>query len=265
MISVPMQSPLRAAAAGLAMLLALFLQPPQVQAQDLHITAGITPSYFSGSYGTNFRTDIFYLPLDLEAKTGNLTLKATIPYIRVHSQGAVIAGGAVIGTTGGQPTTRSGLGDIWLEARYRIKLDNQGDSISPYAKLKLGTASRANGLGTGANDVEFGGRFRTRIGERFFPFAQLGYRIHGQAAGIVLDDVLTYQAGVSYLVNAANIATLLYAGHESTQPGLAPASEIIGAWNFRVRRDTDLQAFGLLGLSNGSPDYGGGLSYMYHF
>jgi hypothetical protein len=265
MSSAPMQPLLRAAATGLTILLALFLRSPQAQAQDLRLTAGITPSYFSGSYGTNFRTDIFYLPFDLRADTGNLTLKATIPYIRVHSQGAVIAGGAVVGTTGGQPTTRSGLGDIWLEGRYKIRLDNQGNSVSPYVKLKLGTASRAKGLGTGANDVEFGGRFRTRIGERFFPFAQLGYRIHGNVPGIVLDDILTYQAGVSYVVNAANVATLLYAGHESTQPGLAPASELIGAWNFRIRRDTDLQAFGLVGLSNGSPDYGGGLSYMYHF
>jgi hypothetical protein len=257
-------SGLRIAAFCLSMLTGLLIHAPEAAARD-GITASITPSYYSGNYGTNSTTDILYIPLDVRAQTGDLTLKATIPYIRVHSQGAVIAGGAVVGNTGGQPTTRSGLGDIWLEARYRIKLDNNGNSVSPYAKLKLGTASRAKGLGTGANDVEFGGRFRTRIGARTFPFAQLGYRIHGQAAGIVLNDILTYQAGFSYLVNADNIATLLYAGHESSQPGLAAASEIIGAWNVRAARNTDLQVFALLGLSSGSPDYGGGLSYLYHF
>ncbi|HXH63974.1 MAG TPA: hypothetical protein VNH42_00525 [Mariprofundaceae bacterium] len=254
----------RIAAVWAGVLMCMFSHAPQAVARE-GITAGITPSYYSGKYGTNNTTDILYVPLDIKADTGNLTLKVTIPYIRVHSQGAVIAGGAVIGNTGGQPTTRSGLGDIWLEARYRIDLDNRGNSISPYAKVKFGTASRANGLGTGANDVEFGGRFRARVGDRFFPFAQLGYRIHGQAANLVLNDILTYQAGFSYLVNVDNVATLLYAGHESSQPGLAPASEIIGAWNVKAGRDTDLQVFGLVGLSNGSPDYGGGLSYMYHF
>ena len=203
----PMPFTFRTAVTGLTLLLSMAFCAVPAAARDIRITAGITPSYFSGSYGTNFRTDIFYLPLDLRADSGDLTLKATIPYIRVHSEGAVIAGGAVVGTAGGQPTTRSGLGDIWLEARYRIRLDNSGTSVSPYAKLKLGTASRANGLGTGANDVEFGGRFRTRLGTRFYPFALLGYRIQGKVAGIVLDNVLTYQAGLSYVVDADNIAT----------------------------------------------------------
>jgi|GEM_PF-765301 len=265
MIPFHKQSTLLAAAAGLTMLLSLFMHVPQARAQDTRITASITPSYYSGTYGTNTRTDIFYLPLNFLARTGNLTLKATIPYIRVHSQGAIIAGGAVVGNTGGQPTTHSGLGDIWLEARYRIPLDNQGNSVSPYVKLKLGTASKSQGLGTGANDIEFGGRFFTHIGKRFYPFAQIGYRILGQSAGITLNNIMTYRAGFSYVVDAKNIGTLLYDGHASSQPGLAPASELIGAWNYRIRRDSDLQAFGLLGLSNGSPDYGGGISYLYHF
>lgn len=241
------------------------LLPLSIQAQEPRITASLTPSYFSGSYGTGSRTDIFYLPLDLQTDIGAWTLKATIPYLRVHSHGAIIAGGTVVGTTNGRPATHGGLGDIWLQARYRIHLDDRGESISPYLKLKLGTASRAQGLGTGANDYEYGGILRLRAGERLFPFAQLGYRVRGQAAGFVLNDTLTYQAGASYLVDTANIATVLYAGHASSQPGLAAASALIGAWNYRLRPDSEFQAYGLLGLSTGSPDYGGGLSYLYHF
>jgi len=264
MIPSQKQSTLLATVAGLTMLLSLSMHATQAHAQETRITASITPSYYSGTYGTNTRTDIFYLPLNFLARTGNLTLKATIPYIRVHSQGAIIAGGAVVGT-GGQARTTSGLGDIWLEARYRIRLNNQGTSVAPYVKVKLGTASKSKGLGTGANDYEFGGRFITRIGRRVYPFAQIGYRILGSSAGLALNNFMTYRVGVSYVVDARNIGTLLYDGHQSSQPGLAAASELIGAWNYRIRRDSDLQAFALLGLSSGSPDYGGGISYLYHF
>ena len=260
----PRLSKLRLTAAAISAVLLLANHIPQAAARE-GITASITPAYYTGKYNTNSNTDVLYVPLAFKYETGNVYLKVTVPYIRVHSQqGVIIVGGIVVGT-GGVPTTQSGLGDIWLEGRYRIKLDNKGNSVSPYVKIKLGTASQAKGLGTGANDIEFGGWFRTRIGKRFFPFAQLGYRIHGQTTGIVLNDYMTYMAGSSYIVNADNIATLLWAGHQSAQPGLQAASTIIGAWNVRVRRDSDLQVFGLFGLSNGSPDYGGGLSYMYHF
>ncbi len=249
-----------------AALIAMLLLPLSVQAQAPRITASLTPSYYSGTYGTGSRTDIFYLPLDVQAKTGNLTLKVTVPYIRVHSHGAIIAGGTVVGTTAnGKATTHSGLGDIWLQARYKIHLDDRGESISPYLKYKFGTASRAQGLGTGANDYEYGGILHLRAGTRLYPFAQLGYRVRGQATGFVLRNTLTYQAGTSYLVNARNIATVLYAGHGSSQPSLQPASMAIGAWNYRLRPDSEFQAYGLLGMSTGSPDYGGGLSYLHHF
>jgi hypothetical protein len=244
---------------------ALLMLPLSLQAQELRLTASVMPSYYSGTYGTNTRTDIFYVPLDMQAKTGNWTLKLTVPYIRVHSHGAIIAGGAVVGTTNGAATTHSGLGDIWLQGRYKIHLDDRGDSISPYLKYKFGTASRTQGLGTGANDYEYGGILHLRAGAHLFPFAQLGYRVHGQAPGYTLNDTLTYQAGASYFVNPANIATLMYAGHSASQPRLQAASMAIGAWNYRSGEHTELQAYGLLGFSTGSPDYGGGLSYMYHF
>jgi len=249
----------------LAALAGLILMAPATQAQEPRVTASIAPSYYSGTYGTNSRTDIFYLPLDFRADIGAWTLKATVPYIRVHSRGALIAGGTVVGTTGGRPTTHSGLGDIWLQARYKIRLDDHGESISPYLKVKLGTASRTKGLGTGANDYEYGGILRLRAGNRIFPFAQVGYRVRGQATGFTLNDGLIYQGGASYLVDSANIATLLYAGHASSQPGLQAASEIIGAWNYRHSHDWEFQGYGLLGLSTGSPDYGGGASAIYHF
>lgn len=254
------------AAAGITAAIAICAFSAQAMAkpQQTRITASITPSYFSGNYGTNSRTDIFYLPFELKADTGNLSLQATIPYIRVKSQNAVIAGGAVVGNAGGQPRTRGGLGDIWLGASYRFRLDHD-DVFTPYVKVKFGTASRSQGLGTGANDVEFGAKYRTRVAHDYYPFARLGYRIHGHAAGLVLRDYFTYSVGLSYASDLDDIVTLLYAGHQSSQPGLAPASELVGGWNHRVQDNFNVQLFALLGLSNGSPDYGGGLGLKYRF
>lgn len=246
----------------------LLLQASPCSGNELITTVGVTPSFFSGSYGRATKTDIFYLPFHIKVKSKEASFRATIPYIRVRSRNAVLAGGTVVGTTTGQATTRSGLGDIWLQGNYKVRF-SRDSSFTPYVKIKLGTASRTQGLGTGKNDYEFGSSLQTRFGETVFPFARLGYRIMGSPSGLNLRNIFTYQAGVSYMPthmpDGENIATLMFYGHQSTQPGFAAAAALIGVWDYKPQEDLGIQLFGLLGLSKGSPDYGAGINLKYSF
>ncbi|MDQ6959990.1 MAG: hypothetical protein Q9M27_03085 [Mariprofundaceae bacterium] len=236
------------------------------KAAGLTFTIGSTPSFFTGTFGTTTRTNITYIPNYIKYKIDDISLKVTIPFIVVQSNGAAVSGGTVIGTGKGASKTESGLGDVWLEGKYTLHhvLDTAFDFV-PYSKIKFGTASRTKGLGTGENDYEAGMGVRTRFAGQWFPFARVGYRFVGQPVGRVLDDILTYRGGVSYAIDRANVLTVLFSGRQASQPGFASAAEIIAAWNYKIQPALGLQVFGDKGLSNGSPDYGvgGGLTYRF--
>jgi len=230
------------------------------------ITLGSTPSFFTGVFGTATTTNIIYIPNYIKYKFDDISLKLTIPFIVVESNGAAVSGGTVIGTGKGAKKTQGGLGDVWLEGKYTLHhvFDSSFDFV-PYTKVKFGTADEKKGLGTGENDFELGMGVRTRFAGRWFPFGRVGYRFIGQPAGRVLDDILTYRVGASYALDRTNVFTVLFSGRQASQPGFSSAAEIIAAWNYKIQPNMGLQVFGDKGLSNGSPDYGvgGGLTYRF--
>jgi len=236
------------------------------KAEQASISVSAAPSFFTGTFGTNTTTNITYIPTYIKYKLHNISLKLTVPYIIVQSNGAAVSGGTVIGTGKGVSRTSSGLGDVWLEGKYTLHhvLDSSFD-LTPYSKIKFATASKAKGLGTGENDVELGLGVRTHVSSQWFPFARVGYRFVGQPAGRVLNDILTYRSGVSYAWDRENVFTVMFSGREASQPGFSNAADIIVAWNYKLKENMGLQLFGDKGLSNGSPDYGIGAGFSYHF
>lgn len=229
------------------------------QAPSLNL--GIQPSYFTGDYGTGTTTKITYVPVYAKYKTGNLSLKLTVPYISVKSSGALVSGGTVIGTgTGGTVKRKSGLGDVWTEGRYRIRGIGNAPDVSPYAKIKFGTASHSDGLGTGENDYEGGVGLDWVVGRTVFPFLELGYRFVGSPPGKNLRNIATYDGGVTYKADERNFLTGIYAGHQSTETGFANASDLLVAWNHDTRPGNGFQIYLDKGLSDGSPKYGVGVS-----
>ena len=221
---------------------------------------GVAPAYYEGDYGTSSTTQIYYLPFYVKYQKDNLTLKATVPLLSVHSTGAILSGGTVVGNRGAtRSTTESGLGDIWLEGRYRIRGIGSAPDILPYAKIKLGTASRSSGLGTGENDYEGGVGFEWSVGRSLFPFADVGYRIVGSAPGLTLQNILTYDGGASMQLDRQNFLTGMFAGHQSEQPGFPDAADAIIAWNYYPQPGHGLQVYFDKGLSNGSPNWGVGV------
>lgn len=230
------------------------------------VTVGMTPAYYEGDYGTSTTTKIYYLPFWAKYKAGDFSLKLTVPYISVESAGALVSGGTVIGTgAGGTVTRSSGLGDIWTEARYRFRGAGAAPDISPYLKIKLGTASARDGLGTGENDYEPGIGLEWAVGRTLFPFAQAGYRIVGSPPGRNLRDIATYETGLTYEVTDKHFLTAMFAGHQATQQGFANTADLLVAWNYYVKPGSGFQLYVDKGLSDGSPNYGAGVGIQARF
>lgn len=237
------------------------------------LTLGVAPSYSEGKYGTASQTDIFYLPVYATYKQDDLSLKLTVPYISVNSAGATISGGVVVGRPGiGRPPSptaerisESGLGDVWIEGRYRIKGAGAVPDFVPYAKIKLGTASYSKGLGTGENDYEAGLGLEWNVGRNLFPFVDAGYRILGNPPGLALRDIATFDGGAMLRLRQHHFLTAMYMARESAQPGFPAAADLIVAWDYRADSGTGVQVFFDKGLTDGSPDFALGVGVERRF
>lgn len=227
-------------------------------------TVGMTPSYFTGDYGTGATTKIWYLPFYARVKHNDWRFKATVPLIRVDSQNTVVSGGSVVARGGGTRSV-SGLGDIWLEGRYVFHNRGSAPDVVPYLKMKLGTASRSKGLGTGENDVESGLGLEWYVAPSLFPFARVGYRFVGSPPGLPLNNVLTYEGGATLAVHTRNYLTGFLYGHQSQQSGFAAPLDVMVAWDTKLTDRRGAQVYVDKGLSNGSPNYGFGVGLYAHF
>jgi len=227
-------------------------------------TINVDPSYFGGKFGTSNTVQVYEIPLAVEYHGTRLRLRVEIPYVAVSGAG-LISGGAVI-QTNGRSVWRTGLGDIWAGADYRV-LDESGfqPSVRPSVKFKIPTASRAKGLGTGQPDIEFGSHFEWNIYGKLLPYARIGYRAVGRAPGLKLQNTLTYEAGVSVVLPHQQYATAMFLDGGTIQRGTGPAEELIAAYTVQIGAKLEFQTYLARGLTSNSPELGGGLGITERF
>lgn len=229
-------------------------------ADDTTLTVGIMPSYSEGNYGTGSKTEIIDVPVFAKYQLGDASFKVTLPYIMETSAGGtIISGGTVVGkkkggTVTAGSTTQSGLGDIWLEGRYRFAGTGDAPDITPYLKIKLGTASSSKGLGTGENDYEPGVTFEWTVATKYFPFADIGYRIVGEPAGSSFNNILTYDAGLMYQLTDKHFLTGMFFGQQAVQSGDPAPADLMAVWSYKKTPELTIQVYVDKGLSDGSPD-----------
>jgi hypothetical protein len=229
-------------------------------AQEGELTLGGGLHYSSGNYGTGTRTRITSLAATARYETGPWLYKATLPYLKVSGESSVIPG--VGRVRGGAPRTRSesGLGDIVLSATYAAYYDKASTlGIDLTGKLKLGTADADKGLGTGEHDVIFLADLYRTFG-RVLGFGGIGYHILGDSPGVPLDNVWSASLGASYKLDERDSAGLMLEGRQRAAPSASPQREITGFLIRRLERGWKAQVYALIGLADGSPDWGAGLS-----
>jgi hypothetical protein len=248
----------------IAFICALVWTPAAHAARDGFFTLSTEPSFFTGRFGGAKPINVYEIPLTLRYHGQGWRVSLQIPAVGISGSGQV-SGGAVIRSR--QPRGfRAGLGDIWLGVDVRL-IDMSGvrPRVIPYVRLKIPTASRAMGLGTGAPDEEVGSRFEWRAGRIFLPFIQAGYRFTGQAPRLRLQNAFIFEAGANLLLGRDRYASVIFEDRGALQRGLGPSETLTAVYGMQVSPSLGVQVFVVRGLTPDSPSFGCGLGATMRF
>lgn len=230
------------------------------QAQESPLTLGAGLHHSSGDYGTGTTTRITTLAGTGRYETGPWVYKATVPYLEVSGESSVIPGVGRVRGGAARSRSESGLGDIVLSATYAAYYDQASTlGIDLTGKLKLATADEDKGLGTGEHDAIFlVDLYRTF--HRVTGFGGVGYHVLGSSPGVPLDNVWSATLGASYKLDERDSAGLILEGRQRVSAGASPQRELVGFFMRKLDSAWKAQAYALIGLADGSPDWGAGLS-----
>ncbi len=250
---------------------ALLLLAGAAHAED-GFNLGIGADYSSGDYGGDTTTTILSVPVTAKYTTGAWSFKASLPWMRVEGDPNVVPGlGSVTNlnprgrgrsTGGGTATTtesgtESGIGDLRVAATYSI--DTGGPlGIDLTGNAKIATADEDKGLGTGANDYGVAvDLYRDFAGTLLF--GGVGYTALGDSAFIDVGSVINANAGASRRVGSGSLGAM-YDWRAAASSAAQDRSELTGFYSFPAGERTKMQVYAVKGLSQGSPDWGVGMS-----
>lgn len=228
-------------------------------------------NFDTGKYGSRERTDSVYIPFTLKHNWAVADLSVTVPYVRQSNKGPVtrVAGrlvraaggtGAVINSPG------SGLGDIIISGAGTLMLDGPGSfDLALAGKLKLPTASRKKGLGTGEPDESLGLEFAKEISPALTLLSDGYYTFVGEPAGADLNNEIMLDVGF-YSPLGRNIGlTVLYETRSAVADGTADPRGVSGTFSYSAPGGTQFAGGATLGLSDGSPGLGIGAGFSLQF
>lgn len=236
--------------------------------EDLHLVGTLGASYSNGGYGTPRNTNVELALPALSAETGDFKFTASLPYMRISGRGLVIfdsVGNPIVINRHSNlpPDVRTGWGDLDLSASYTIPAAILADwEVKISGLTKIPTGSERRHLSTGAMDYGVSVDVSRKFGI-WQPFITMGYLMPNQPATFQLYDTASISAGTAVEITDDLVATGSYDWDSASTP-LVPAShELFGSLSW-VRGDAvTFSGYATVGLSDGSPNIGGGLLVSY--
>lgn len=267
----------------------ILLLPSDLYAQSEGWQVGATPTFSTGKYGTDIRTEIVYTPVLARRlfPDGDLTL--VVPHLCITGDGsvAVVSGTPVRATTASDvsttreraaaragvaaPATRGsvdtaartrgricGFGDIVVRGRYYL-LDERGwmPTLAIRGHLKAPTADAERGLGTGRPDEGVALEVSRMLGQGFVVMADGGYTFMGKPEGLEFRNAWWYDVGVAQdLAGGVVNVSVFFEQYRSVISDFADARGVLLTLGLRSTRGWRIQVSGERGLSDGAPDHG---------
>jgi hypothetical protein len=237
---------------------------------------GSAPSFSSGRYGTDTRTEILQTPFlfrrlfsrgDVSAVfpftclwgSGNVTLVNGVP-VRPERLAGVSTRTTLAVTTTTVTTRACGMGDVVIRGRYYV-VDERGwlPTIAVRAHVKAPTAKVEQGLGSGEPDEGAGLEISRTFASRTTAMVDGGYTVIGKPAGVTYNDNWWYDLGLAQDIGSGarpmvNVS-LLFEEYRAIVPGFENARDVLGTLSFRGTGGWRLQISGEIGLSSGAPDH----------
>ena len=222
--------------------------------------------YSSGDYGTGNDTDILYVPFSVKYRVDPWAFGLSLPYIQITGNGDVVGGSGtpiVVGSGGGggggggARTTNSGLGDVLASVAYSV-YPGSNWVVDLIGEIKIPTADETEGLGTGKFDYAVSTDIATTVG-RWSPFATLGYRFLGNTGAAGLNNTAFASVGGTFELGKTWSAGAALDYSQASSDAGADSIEFSPFLTWTVTGRLGLNLYAVLGLSDGSPDTGGGL------
>lgn len=240
-----------------ALLACVFLNPPAA-AGELSLSVGL--DYSSGKYGSEDTTETWVMPLIAKYEVGRLMLKASLPYIHTSGPGDVVGIGpdrVPSADAAERRSSESGIGDLVLSAGYTLA-QNRWLLLDLVGKVKLPTADEDRGLVTGETD--FSAQLDAATVLRGVTiFGTLGKKAYGDPAGSDYRDPLYSSLGAGFRMVPSSFVGASYDWRDKVTRNGAQIRELTVFASHRPSPGWKLQAYLIRGLSDGSPEFGGGL------
>lgn len=234
---------------------------PMAYAQSFSVSAGA--EFTTGDYGGGTDTDVFYAPLSLGLDADDWSFRASIPYLELSGPGIFLGEDLPLVRDVRAPVRManedvSGFGDLSLRVTKTTRLDSGGKwELDLTGRVKLPTADENDGLGTGETDYSASADLIRNVGA-WSMFAGGGYRINGNPEGRDLNDIAFGSLGAVRYTQSGSSWGVAYDFSQAASDGVDDAHELSTWLSFGLGSDVRLQLYGLSGLSDGGPDYGGG-------
>lgn len=268
-------------------------------------SASVGGDYSRGDYGSSESTNVFYVPFTANYETGAFTYSLTVPWIRVNGNGDVVPGafgGAGGGGSGGgagafgcagdnrkgasKPedsgpcagtgitttttttktrSTESGLGDIIAGLTYTaFDGGDAGFVVDLSGRIKIATASESKGLGSGKNDYAV----QVNVDKNFngpYVSVGLGYKWVGEPSGVNYDNVVFGSLGGGYKFSKDTTLGVSYEWATAAVDGADRPQALSVYASHRINDRYKLSGWLYTGISDASPDVGGGANLSYYF
>lgn len=258
----------RAAVASLL----LFLGPGQGWAEEReHFQLKVGATYDQGDFGTSDTTRTLFVPVTFKYLGERFDIGVTPSFVVVDTVGGVsLIEGMPTRTEGaqGRRGTNAGFGDTLVKGRLFL-FDDPGPqtplpSFAPFFKVKIPTANEDRNLGTGETDYGFGFEWEKQF-ERFLLFGDASYTVIGSPPGQDLRNRPAASLGAGLqLTNALTVGALID-WRRAVVSGRDDPTELVGFLTYTITRTISFSPHVLVGLTNGSPDFGIGFELGYKF
>ena len=220
----------------------------------------VAADYQQGNYGTGAKVETVSTSVGIALRKKRVRLTAAIPYLRTTAPvDAVVSQGGLFGTplfasssSQALTTRREGLGDATVQAGYDMPVASFVATIS--GGIKLPTASRAKGLGTGKVDYATNVQIARSLSGGITPFATVGYTILGKPEGFAVRNTLSASAGTRAALSSRSFALLSYSYEQSASPFLADRQSIGAGLGLSLGKKLQLGLQGDAGANRGAPE-----------
>lgn len=222
-----------------------------------HLLAGV--DHIEGDIGEGLDYKTSFATTGVAMTSGRFSASASIPYISSTApQEVIINQGGLFGTpllaSNGSQTSqvkREGIGDLSLNAAYQLPVSGVNASIG--ASVKVPTASREKGLGTGKVDYGVSGQLSKKIGP-IVPFVGAGYTVIGEPDNFATRNIVSGTAGSHLLLGKSSALTASYSYEQSASSSIGDSQSINMGFGTNLTRSVRIGVDGALGLSDAAPD-----------